>query len=56
MATLEKLRNKAGILLAVVIGIALFSFILGDFIKPGKLQGNQFPTNFTKEKLKKFTR
>lgn len=36
MATLEKLRNKAGILLAVVIGIALFSFILGDFIKPGK--------------------
>lgn len=36
MATLEKLRNKAGILLAVVIGIALFSFILGDFVKPGK--------------------
>lgn len=36
MATLEKLRNKAGIFLAVVIGIALFSFILGDFIKPGK--------------------
>lgn len=36
MATLEKLRNKAGVLLAVVIGIALFSFILGDFIKPGK--------------------
>lgn len=36
MATLEKLRNKAGVLLAVVIGLALFSFILGDFIKPGK--------------------
>jgi peptidyl-prolyl cis-trans isomerase D len=36
MATLEKLRNKAGVLLAVVIGIALFSFILGDFLKPGK--------------------
>jgi peptidyl-prolyl cis-trans isomerase D len=36
MATLEKLRNKAGIFLAIVIGIALFSFILGDFIKPGK--------------------
>jgi len=36
MATLEKLRNRAGVLLAVVIGIALFSFILGDFIKPGK--------------------
>jgi peptidyl-prolyl cis-trans isomerase D len=36
MATLEKLRNRAGVLLAVVIGIALFSFILGDFLKPGK--------------------
>lgn len=36
MATLEKLRTRAGVLLAVVIGIALFSFILGDFIKPGK--------------------
>ncbi|RPH29958.1 MAG: peptidylprolyl isomerase [Bacteroidales bacterium] len=36
MATLEKLRNKAGIFLAIVIGIALFSFVLGDFIKPGK--------------------
>ncbi len=36
MATLEKLRNKAGVLLAVVIGIALLSFVLGDFIKPGK--------------------
>jgi peptidyl-prolyl cis-trans isomerase D len=36
MATLEKLRTRAGVLLAVVIGIALFSFILGDFVKPGK--------------------
>ncbi len=36
MATLEKLRTRAGVFLAVVIGIALFSFILGDFIRPGK--------------------
>jgi len=36
MATLEKLRTRAGVLLAIVIGIALFSFILGDFVKPGK--------------------
>lgn len=32
MATLEKLRTRAGVLLAVVIGISLFAFILGDFL------------------------
>ncbi len=31
MATLEKIRNKAG-LLVVVIGLALFAFIIGDFL------------------------
>jgi len=35
MATLQKLRNKAGILLAAVIFIALASFILGDFLQSG---------------------
>ncbi len=33
MATLERIRNKGGILVAVVIGLALFAFILGDFLK-----------------------
>lgn len=36
MATLEKIRNRAGVLVAVVIGMALLAFILGDFLKSGK--------------------
>jgi peptidyl-prolyl cis-trans isomerase D len=34
MATLERIRNKAGLLIAVV-GVALFAFILGDFLNSG---------------------
>jgi len=40
MATLERIRNKGGILVAVVIGLALFAFILGDFLKKNS-GGNQ---------------
>jgi peptidyl-prolyl cis-trans isomerase D len=36
MATLEKIRNRAG-LLVTVIGIALFAFIIGDFLKSGSI-------------------
>ncbi|BDX37198.1 peptidylprolyl isomerase [Tenuifilaceae bacterium CYCD] len=35
MATLERIRNRAGVLVAVVIGLALFAFILGDLINSG---------------------
>lgn len=35
MATLERIRNRAGVLVAVVIGLALFAFILGDFVNSG---------------------
>ncbi len=35
MATLEKIRNRAGVLVAVVIGLALLAFILGDFMNSG---------------------
>jgi peptidyl-prolyl cis-trans isomerase D len=35
MATLQKIRNKAG-LLALIIGLALFAFIIGDFLNSGK--------------------
>lgn len=35
MATLEKIRNRAGVLVAVVIGLALFAFILGDILGSG---------------------
>jgi len=43
MATLQNLRNKAGILLAAVIFIALASFVLGDLLKSGSsiIRGNQ---------------
>lgn len=34
MATLEKIRNKAG-LLVTVVGVALFAFILGDGLRSG---------------------
>ena len=34
MATLQKIRNQAG-LLVVVIGVALLAFIIGDFLNSG---------------------
>ncbi|MDD4671803.1 MAG: SurA N-terminal domain-containing protein [Bacteroidales bacterium] len=43
MATLEKLRNRAGTLVAVVIGLALLAFILGDLLgSGGSFNRNQF--------------
>jgi peptidyl-prolyl cis-trans isomerase D len=35
MATLQNIRNKAGLLIAIVIGLALFAFILGDMMGSG---------------------
>lgn len=35
MATLQNIRNRAGILVAVVIGLALVAFILGDALQQG---------------------
>jgi len=32
MATLQKLRTKAGVFLAIIIGLSLLAFILGDFL------------------------
>lgn len=34
MATLEKIRNRAG-LLVIAVGLALFAFIIGDFLRSG---------------------
>jgi len=34
MATLEKIRSKAGLLI-IVVGVALFAFIIGDFLNSG---------------------
>ncbi|MCF8335382.1 MAG: SurA N-terminal domain-containing protein [Bacteroidales bacterium] len=35
MATLEKIRNRMGVLVAVVIGLALLAFVLGDLFRGG---------------------
>jgi peptidyl-prolyl cis-trans isomerase D len=35
MATLEKIRTKAGLLVAIVIGVSLAAFILGDMLQSG---------------------
>ncbi len=35
MATLQKIRDKAGVLVAIVIGASLLAFILGDFLGQG---------------------
>lgn len=40
MATLEKIRSK-GVLLIVVVGVALLSFIIGDFLTQGSTFFNQ---------------
>ncbi|MEA1877647.1 MAG: SurA N-terminal domain-containing protein [Bacteroidota bacterium] len=40
MATLQKLRNRMGIVVALVIGMALIAFILGDFLKSGSQMMN----------------
>lgn len=36
MATLQKIRNNAGLLVSIVIGLALLAFIMGDLFKPGR--------------------
>jgi peptidyl-prolyl cis-trans isomerase D len=35
MATLQTIRNRAGLLIAIVIGISLAAFILGDLLQSG---------------------
>ena len=36
MAVLEDIRKKGGILISIVIGLALFAFIIGDFLPGGR--------------------
>lgn len=43
MATLEKIRNRMGLLVSIVIGLALMAFILGDLFRGGtSLTSDQF--------------
>src|SRR5690606_5027338 len=43
MATLQTIRTKAGLLVAIVIGLSLAAFILGDMFQGGTsiFQGNR---------------
>jgi peptidyl-prolyl cis-trans isomerase D len=43
MATLQNIRNRAGIAIAIFVGVALAAFILGDLFKSGSsiMQGRQ---------------
>ncbi len=36
MATLQRIRNRAGLLVAVIIGMAIFAFVLQDMLSGGK--------------------
>jgi peptidyl-prolyl cis-trans isomerase D len=36
MATLERIRNRAGLLVAVIIGMAIFAFVLQDLLTGGR--------------------
>ena len=35
MATLQKIRSNAGLLVSIFIGMALLAFIMGDLLKAG---------------------
>lgn len=63
MATLEKIRNKFGVLVTIIIGLALLAFILGDILKSGsslfsksqleiaEVAGKSIPVQLYQEKL-----
>jgi peptidyl-prolyl cis-trans isomerase D len=36
MATLQRIRNRAGLLVAIIIGMAIFAFVLQDLLSGGK--------------------
>lgn len=44
MATLQKIRNQGGTLVAIIIGLALLAFILGDFLNSG-------PSAFSRKRM-----
>ncbi len=63
MATLQKIRNNAGLLVSIVIGMALIAFILGDLLKAGgsmfgasktevaEIAGNSVPIQAFQQKI-----
>ncbi len=45
MAIIQKIRNRAGLLVSVVIGAALVAFILGDFLTSGNVSFSSSKNN-----------
>ncbi len=41
MAIIQKIRNRAGLLVSIIIGMALIAFILGDFLTSGGIYFSQ---------------
>jgi len=66
MATLEKLRKRSGLLLAIVIGMALLAFVLSDLFKKGnpivsgtdtdiaEVAGKSIPFQFYQQRVEEF--
>lgn len=67
MATLQTIRNKAGVLISIVIGLSLLAFILGDFINKNQggyqggdneiaeIGGNKIPYEVFQDKVELIT-
>ena len=46
MATLQRIRNRAGLLVAVIIGMAIFAFVLQDLLSGGQTAFNRSQFEF----------
>jgi len=55
MAIIQTIRNRAGLLVSVVIGMALVAFILGDFLSSGNVSLNRAQMNIAKINGKGFS-
>jgi peptidyl-prolyl cis-trans isomerase D len=41
MAIIQSIRTRAGLLLTIIVGVALFAFVLGDFLTRGGIMSNK---------------
>ena len=50
MATLQTIRNRGGLLVSIVIGLALVAFLVGDALSSAKLPVKVFQSWITRIK------
>lgn len=65
MATLQTIRNRAGLLISIIIGLALVAFILGDFLRKNgsspsdyevaEIAGTSIPLQLYQQKVDELT-